>query len=237
MTKTDIAIDACFKSKRSTKYCRLKKQHKGEKAAPCKSCFELGASVSDCRQTHGHCGPWVTWQTAALKKEHTVNDINKDIPQCCYELAGAFITESQASVPVDPDSPLAYLGPQTPQDYGTGFIINYTKDNWQAWLKAFELQMGMAYKMCTSMNTNKKRDIGVLQQGIKCTPYTVTWLQQYTCHRGGQPRYKDKENIKPQNAPGSRLTQCKATINVRLSMIPCSTTDLSLPCLKRIVYV
>lgn len=131
--------------------------------------------MSDCRQIHGHCGPGVTWQTAALKKENVVNGIDEDIPNCCYELAGAFITENQASVPVDPDSPLAYLGPQTPQDYGTGFIINYTKEVWQAWLKAFELQTGTSYKMCTGMNTNKKSDSGVLRQGNKCTPYAVSW--------------------------------------------------------------
>ena len=92
--EADIAIlgrcTACFKAKRSTKYCRLKKQHKGEKAAPCQSCFELGLSVSDCKLTHGHCGPGVTWQTAVLEKD---SKVNQDIPNCCYELSSAFITK------------------------------------------------------------------------------------------------------------------------------------------------
>ena len=35
----------CFKAKRSTKYCRQIKGHKGDKAAPCPSCFEQGISV------------------------------------------------------------------------------------------------------------------------------------------------------------------------------------------------
>ena len=39
------------------------------------------------------------------------------------------------------------------------------------------------------------------------------------CHHGGKARYKkddDKESAKPRNAPGMRLTECKATINTRL---------------------
>ena len=127
--------------------------------------------MSDCRLTHGHCGPGVTWQTAVLKKENS--EINEDIPSCCYELTSTFITTHKTSVPVDPASSLAYLGPQTPQDYGTGFITNYTKDAWQAWLKAFELQTGTAYKVCTGINKNKETENGVLRQGTQLTAYTV----------------------------------------------------------------
>ena len=47
-------------------------------------------------------------------------------------------------------------------------------------------------------------------------PYTVCWRQQYTCFRGGQPRYKVNENKNPRNAPGSRLSHCRAILNVRL---------------------
>ena len=146
-----------------------------------------------------------------LEKE---SKINEDIPNCCYELGSAFITTNKTS---DPTSSLAYIGPQTPQDYGTGFLINYTENAWQAWLKAFELQTGTGYKMCTGINKNKETDNGALRHGAQQVAYTVTWRQQYTCHRGGHPRYKDnKENVKPRNAPGSRLTECKATLNVRL---------------------
>ena len=161
---------ACFKSKRSTKYCRLRKQHKGAKAAPCQSCFELGVSVSDCTLTHGHCGPGVTCQTAVLKKENS--EINEDILNRCYELSSAFITTHKT---VDPASSLACLGPQTPQDYGTGFITNYTKDAWQEWLETFELQTGTAYKVCTGINKNKETENGVLRQGTQLTAYKVTW--------------------------------------------------------------
>ena len=203
-----------FQGEEKHQVLQAEKQHKGEKASPCQSCFELGLSVSDCRLTHGHCGPGVTWQTAVLEKD---SKVNQDIPNCCYELSSAFITTNKNSIPADPTSFLAYTGPQTPQDYGTGFIINYTKDAWQAWLKAFELQSGTCYKVCTGMNKNKEAENGVLRQGAQRTSYTVTWRQQYTCHRGGNPRYKDsKEDTKSRNAPGSRLTQCKATLNARL---------------------
>ena len=71
--------------------------------------------------------------------------------------------------------------------------------------------------MCTGINTNKEADSGILRQGSKRLAYTIVWRQQYTCHRGGNPRYKvSQENVKTRNAPGSRLTQCKATLNARL---------------------
>ena len=154
--------------------------------------------------THGHCGPGVTWQTAALKNKLPQDS---DVPNCCFELSSAFITIHETTIPVDPTSSLAYLGPQTPQDYGTGFLTNYSKDAWHAWLKSYELQTGTEYKVCRGVNTNKEVDSGVLSQGPKRTAYTVTWRQQYTCHRGGNPRYKvSQENVKSRNAPGSRLT-------------------------------
>ena len=82
--ESDIAVlgrcTACFKSKRSTKYCRLIKHHRGEKAAPCPSCFEVGFSVSDCRLTHSHCGPGVT---AALNvvNMNVLSKVNRGTPQ------------------------------------------------------------------------------------------------------------------------------------------------------------
>ena len=66
---------------------------------------------------------------------------------------------------------------------------------------------------------NKETNTGVLEMNGKHQAYKVTWQKQYMCHRGGKARYKkggDKENIKPCNAPGTRLTECKATINTRL---------------------
>ena len=172
--------------------------------------------MSNCRLIYGHCGPGVTWQTAVLMKENSKINENTCIPNCCYKRASTFITTKKTSIPVDPASFLAHLGPQTPQYYGTGFMINYTTDAWQAWLKAFKLQTGTGFKMCTGINKNKETDNGMLRQGTQQIAYTVQWRQQYTCYRG-HPRYKEnKENIKPRNAPGSRLTQCKATLNVRL---------------------
>ena len=131
--------------------------------------------VSDCRLTHGHCGPGVTWQTAVLEKD---SKVNQDIPNCCYELSSAFITTNKTSIPVDPTSFLAHTGPQTPQNYSTGFIISHTKDAWRAWLKAFEVQSGTCYKVCTGINKNKEAENGVLRQGAQRTSYTVTWHQQ-----------------------------------------------------------
>lgn len=59
---------------------------------------------------------------------------------------------------------------------------------------------------------------GVVQVQNKIVTYQVLWQKQYMCHRGGKARYKtsNKENVKPYNAPGTRLTECTATINIRL---------------------
>ena len=63
---------------------------------------------------------------------------------------------------------------------------------------------------------NKEANIGVLEMNEKHQVYKVIWQKRYMCHRGGKARYKkdgDKENIKPRNAPGPRLTEYKASIN------------------------
>ena len=80
------------------------------------------------------------------------------------------------------------------------------------------MQTGTEYKICTGKNVNKESNTGVLQMNGKSLLYKVLWQKQYMCHCGGKARYKscDKENTKPRNAPGTRLTECKATLNTRL---------------------
>ena len=65
---------------------------------------------------------------------------------------------------------------------------------------------------------HRQINTGVLQMNGKSLLYKVLWQKQYMCHRGGKTRYKscDKENTKPCNAPGTRLTECKATLNTCL---------------------
>ena len=152
---------------------------------------------------------WLQADTQSLwSRSHMADScIEKEREIHCFELSSAVITTHKATFPVDPTSSIAFLGPQT-QDYGTGFLINYA---WQAWFKTFELQTSTDYKVCTSIYTNKEADSGVLRQGSKWIAYTITWHQQYTCHRGGSPRYEvSQENVKTR----SRLTRCKATLNM-----------------------
>ena len=74
---------ACFKWKKNTTYCRIKKGHQGERAAPCSDCFEKGVSTSDCRLTHGHCGPGVA---ATVEKEMT-----DELPKCIIVLSSVTV--------------------------------------------------------------------------------------------------------------------------------------------------
>ena len=80
---------------------------------------------------------------------------------------------------------------------------------------------GTDYKVTTGRNGNKESDTGVLTKDGKLFKYRVKWRQTYCCYRGGKPRYKKAVNpLKlcslSRNGPGSRLMECKATINTRL---------------------
>lgn len=172
-----------FKAKRSSKYCRVTKQHQGQKAAPCPSCFEQGISVSDCRLTHKHCGVGVTWQTVK-EKEHVI------LPPCSSEIKCIRLTSTKTTLPVNPDCMLAHNGCQMPQDFASGFLDQYSREKWEAWLKCFSLQTSTEYKVCTGRNSNKESDTGVMSYGGERKTYKVAWRQCYCCFRGGKPRYK-----------------------------------------------
>ena len=58
-------------------------------------------------------------------------------------------------------------------------------------------------KLCTGSNTNKEANSSVLKEGTQDFLYTVSWRQQYTCFRGGQPRYKVSKESK--NCENSRV--------------------------------
>ena len=116
-------------------------------------------SVSDCRLTQKHCGPGVTWLTAEVKNNGDGElslSLSNDIPNCCFELSSVTITTLKTSTHVDQTSSLAHLSSQTPQDYGSGFLPNYSKDAWEKWLKSFELQTGTDYKVQRSRKWSVK---------------------------------------------------------------------------------
>ena len=109
-----------------------------------------------------------------------------------------------------------------PQDYATGFLYTYSIEKWEAWLKQFSLQTNTDYKACTRRNSNKESDRVELSIGAKRQGYKITWQQSYNCSRGGKPQYKvsrsthPKPKVRVRNDPGSRLMDCKATLNVLL---------------------
>ena len=168
--------------------------------------------MSDCRLTHNHCGPGATWHTSVEIEQF-------NLPQCCSELRSVSVTKT--TTPVELCS-LPHTRNQAPQDYTTGFLYPYTSDKWDAWLKRFSLQTNTSYKVCCGKEDSKESDTGVLNNGGKRQAYKIVWRQSYQCSRGGKPRYKtshkgiQKRAVKARNAPGSRLMDCKATVNVRL---------------------
>ena len=169
---------ACFKWKKSTTYCCIKKGHQGERAAPCSDCFEKGVSISDCQLTHGHCGPGVA---ATVEKEMT-----DELPKCIIDLSSVTVSPSQRCA--------------------TGYLDPYSQELWDTWRKRFSHQSGTDYKVTTGRNGNKESDTGVLTKDGKLFKYRVKWRQTYCCYPGGKPRYK--KAVKPlklcksRNAPG-----------------------------------
>ena len=100
------------------------------------------------------------------------------------------------------------------------YMHPYTEEKWKDWLQHFSLQTNTDYKACTGRNDNKESDKGVLNVDGKGQVYNITWRINFMCSRGGKPRYKPNkssdETKSVRDAPGSRLMECKATINVRL---------------------
>ena len=133
-------------------------------------------------------GPGVFWMTEVL-------DIKK-VPQCYSSLNSVVFTTHKTNIPVDPTASIVQLGPQCTQDYANGFFIDYSTQKWDEWRRTFEHQTGVMLKLCTGINTNKEASTGVLKMGAHAVQYTVGWRLQYTCFRGGQPRYKESEQTK-----------------------------------------
>ena len=122
-----------------------------------------------------------------------------------------------------------------PQDYATGFLYTYSIEKWEAWLKQFSLQTNTDYKACTRRNSNKESDRVELSIGAKRQGYKITWQQSYNCSRGGKPQYKVSRSTHPKpkgrvrNDPGSRLMDCKATLNVLLLKVDSGDHILQVP--------
>ena len=143
-------------------------------------------------------------------------DKEENASQCYFDLNSVSFTTYDTNIQADPTAVISHLGPQCPQGYGEDFLFDYTVKKWEVWRKCFQHQKGTVLKLCTGNNINKEANSGVVKKKVDVLPYTVCWRQQYTCFRGRQPRCKVNENRSPQNAPGSRLSRCRATLNVRL---------------------
>ena len=134
------------------------------------------------------------------------------------------MTTTETNLPVHPTSLVAHTNCHMPQDYVTGYLYPYSKEKWDGWLRRYSLQSNTTYKICTGKNSNKESDTGVLEWQGKIMSYSVNWRQNYSCSGGGKPRYNDhsqQKGGKVRNAPGSRLMECNATINICLTMRCC----------------
>ena len=123
-------------------------------------------------------------------------DKRKKVPQWYSGLKSTEFTTHTTNIPVDPTASNAHLGPQCPQDHANGFLTEYDGMKWDKWKRSFEHQTGVVLKLYTGKNSNKEASSGVLKMGVQVEKYTAGWKQQYTCFRGGQPRYKESDRAK-----------------------------------------
>ena len=152
--------------------------------------------------------------TAGLEEQEKV-------PQCYHSLHSISFTTYEINVLVDPTATIAHLGPQCPQDYGLGFLVNYTNKKWDEWRKSFEHQSGSVLKLCTRANTNKETNNGVMRIETIVYQYTVG---DNTIHVFEEDNLGTKHLMstkKKRNAPGSRLSGCQAMLNARLLKTEC----------------
>ena len=103
-------------------------------------------------------------------------------------------------------------------------------------MKKFEAQSGLQFKACSGLNLNKESDTGVLNVNGNLNIYKITWRQMYNCSRGNKPRHNKSRSVdstagKPRNAPGSRLMDCKATLNVRVLRLDSGEEIMQVPLL------
>ena len=80
---------------------------------------------------------WLTSDQSGCKQ-------NENVPDCCSKLHCATITTNETNISINETANLFFLGHKTPQDYGHGFIIQYSIVKWQEWKKSFELQTNLA---------------------------------------------------------------------------------------------
>ena len=97
--------------------------------------------------------------------------------ECCSELRSLTVTTTETNLPVHPTSLITRTNGHIPQDYATGYLYPYSKEEWHGWLKqyslqgnkrrklswAFQIAVNNTYKICTGKNCNEESDTGVLE--------------------------------------------------------------------------
>ena len=124
---------------------------------------------------------------------------------------------TQQTYQLTPLPVLLILGPNAHKIMRMGFWQSMTKWNGVNGGEVLNTKRVLYWNCVLENNSNKEASSGVLKMGAQVEQYTVGWRQQYTCFRGGQPRYKESDGTKKtRNAPGSRLSGCTVTLNARL---------------------
>ena len=76
-------------------------------------------ALSKASQCLGACADWTSITVVLEFPEVKENNIIS-LPACCDQLASVLLTSMNTILPVNETTSMAYTGPQSPHDYGTG---------------------------------------------------------------------------------------------------------------------
>ena len=180
-------------------------EHDEERCTVCSACYakDPESSLTSCRQNKKHQQPNATAQYPVSLGTH------KDLPQCCEELWGLQV---QCTLEENGGQGVADM-------YITGYMIPFTEEKRDMWMKKLSNQTGIEYTVQNGRHTNlSSREKGVANIDGKLQAYVVRSSQVYRCKRAGKGRGKRpplSTSTKHRVHPGTRKLGCKASVQTK----------------------
>ena len=180
-------------------------EHDEERCTVCSACYakDPESSLTSCRQNKKHQQPNATAQYPVSLGTH------KNLPQCCEELWGLQV---QCTLEENGGQGVADM-------YVTGYMIPFTEEKRDMWMKKLSNQTGIEYTVQNGRHTNlSSREKGVANIDGKLQAYVVRSSQVYRCKRAGKGRGKRpplSTSTKHRVHPGTRKLGCKASVQTK----------------------
>ena len=121
-----------------------------------------------CHLKLGHHGSGMYWMTRGLDKE-------ENAPQCYFDLNSVSFTTHDTNIQADPRAIISHLAPQCPQDYGEGFLFDYT-ENGKNGGNVFNIKRELSLSYVLVIISTNRLTVGLLKK---------RWMYCHTQFAGG----------------------------------------------------